>query len=347
MPTKNDIGTPSARQSILSRESTVTTSSLLPMISASIYCHAFMDQLLKEVILPFWTHTKARIPQSNLWILRYARGGQHLKLRLHVPDEDSMACAACLRNSVEKFLAGLPPQSEIERDPAAHLPPIDPEDCSDGLRPDRSLIWTRYRYLPELIGAEPLSGATGFEAAFVRCLAASTGFILENLIVTTSAEFPIKKRMTLALQLFLAAMAGVHPSVEIRTRYLAYQLEWLLRVSRDRARELAVFSRKVAESPDHQMALSPLVTASPPQYGSLGAWCHAVGDLICFCVNRLGRDDLSELDETSSNLVYFALSRVVHNAINPTAIGNSNEAYLCLLLQSALIRASVGGPGCS
>src|SRR5215203_852552 len=139
------------------RETAVRIPTLLPAISASIYCHEFVVGLLREVIVPFWKDTRTALPQSSLWLIRYARGGRHLKLRLHVHAGEHAACAARLQDAVETFFAGLPAPSERERDTAAHLPPIDPEDDADELRPDRRLIWTRYRHLPELIGAEPLS----------------------------------------------------------------------------------------------------------------------------------------------------------------------------------------------
>lgn len=320
-------------------ETVVGIPDLLPTISASVYCHGFVDELLREVILPFWKSTKTTFPQSCIWVIRYARGGQHLKLRLHVPAEAHVAVATRLQNAVEIFFAGLPAPSGIERDIAAYLPPIDPEDDVEDLRPDRSLIWTRYRYLPEMIGAKPLSAATGFESVFVRCRAASTEVVLAWLDDLRNDEIHMRKRMTLALQLLLAAVGGVHPHAEIRARYLTFQRDWLLRVNRDREQALAILDRKVGMLPEQQRALVPLVTAVFPQDGMLGCWCRAVEDLVRFCLNQLKQQDLSELDGPSEDLVYFAISRIVHNAMNPIAIGLWNETYLCHLLGSALTRA--------
>jgi hypothetical protein len=327
----------------MGRELVTESPDLLPVISASIYCHGFVDGLLREVILPLWKSTKTALPQSSLWVIRYARGGQHLKIRLHAPAEAHAAIATRLQDAVETFFAGLPAPAGVERDAAAYLPPIDPEDHADGVQPDRSLIWTRYRYLPELIGAEPLSAAAGFEAAFVRCRAASTEVMLDWLDALESVEIPMRKRMALALQLFLAAVCGVHPQAATRARYLTFQRDWLLRVSPDREQALALLERKVDALPAQQTTLGPLVTATPPQDGALGTWCHAMGDLVRFCLDQLERQDLSNLDGASEVLVYLAISRVVHNAMNPTAIGASNEAYLCHLLRSTLVRARTNG----
>jgi|GEM_PF-4063822 len=310
-----------------------------PILSASIYCHGFLDELLREVILPFWKVTKTVIPQSRLWVIRYARGGQHLKIRFHVPVEVQVTTAARLEDAVDRFFSGLPAPSGVERDIAAHLPPIDPEDHAADLRPDRSLLWTRYRFLPELIGAEPLSAAPGFEAVFVRCRAASTEVTLDWLDDLETGEIPMRKRMALALQLFLAAVCGVHPQAETRARYLIFQRDWLLRVSPDREQTLVLLERKVDEVLAKHSALGPLFTATFPQDGVLGSWYRAVGDLVRFCLDQLKRQDLSELDSASENLIYFAICRVVHNAMNLTAIGLLNEAYLCHLLGSALARA--------
>jgi hypothetical protein len=325
------------------REAVVRFPDLLPVISASIYCHGFVEGLLREVIVPFWKSTKTTLPQSNLWVIRYARGGQHLKLRLHVPADEHVACAARLQDVVEMFFAGLPAPSECERDAAAHLPPIDPEDSADGLRPDRRLIWTRYRYLPELIGAEPLSAASGFEAAFVRCLSASTEVVLDWLDTLGNKDLSSGRQMNIALKLLLAAVAGIHPYPETRAHYLAYQRDWLLRVSRNRELALALFEYKAGTFSAQQTTLGALLTGTPPCDGALGIWSRAIGDLVRFCLEQVGQQDLSTLDQESEQLVYFALSRLVHNAMNPTAIGASNEAYLCHLLRSALVRTWTNG----
>jgi hypothetical protein len=321
------------------REVVAESAVLLPEVSASIYCHGFIDELLRQVILPFWKRTRIALPQSYLWVLRYDRGGQHIKIRLHAPVESHSVAAIHLRDAVGAFFAGLPSPAGDERDAAAHLPPIDPEDRADGLRPDRGLIWTQYRYSPELVGAEPLSAAPGFEVAFVRCRAASTEVVLDWLDTLESDEIPMRKRMVLSLQLFLAAVCGVHPHPETRARYLTFQRDWLLRVNLDREQALRLLERKVKGLPEHQAALGPLVTASSFRDGVLGDWCRAVEALTHFCLNRLGGRSLPELDGPAENLVYSVISRAVHNAMNLAAIGTSNEAYICHLLRSALTRA--------
>jgi hypothetical protein len=311
----------------------------LPIISANIYCHGLLDELLRQTILPFWRSTKVALPQSCLWVIRYARGGQHLKIRLHVPAEMRMVITTLLGDAVEKFFSELSPSTGVERDAAAHLPPIDPEDQADGLRPDRSLIWTRYYYSPELIGAESLSAAAGFEAVFIRCRAAATEVALDWLEALDTGEIPMRKRMALAIKLLLAAVCGVHSHAEMRVRYLNFQRDWLLRVNLDSKQALTFLERKTDELLTQQIALGPLVTATSLRGGVLGTWCEAIGDLVRFCLDQLNRQDLSDLDSTSEILVYFVISRVVHNAMNLAAIGTSNEAYICQLLKSALVRS--------
>jgi lantibiotic biosynthesis dehydratase-like protein len=323
----------------MKHKAAVEPPSLLPMISASIYCHGSVDELLQQVIRPFWRDIKVMLPQACLWVIRYARGGQHLKIRLHAPAEVHGTAANHLREVVEAFFAELPLSAKDERDAAEYLPPIDPEDHAGGLRPDRSLIWTRYRYSPELVGAEPLSSATGFETVFVHCRAAATEVTLDWLEALDSGEISMRKRMALALQLFLAAIYGIHSHADTRVRYLTFQRDWLLRINLDREQALMLLERKVEELVAQQKALGPLVTATSLPEGVLGAWCEAVGSLVRFCLDQFGRQDISDLDSDSEALIYFAISRIVHNAMNLVAIGISNEAYICQLLKSALVRS--------
>jgi hypothetical protein len=312
-----------------------------PVISANIYCYGFIDELLRQVVLPFWKSTRVELPESRLWLIRYDRGGQHLKIRFHAPVEWHGNVVTHLRKAVESFFSELPSPAGNERDAAAHLPPIDPEDYVDGLRPDRNLVWTSYRYSPELVGAEALSSADGFEAAFVRCRVASTEVTLEWLDALESGEIPMKRRMSLALQIVLAAVHGVHPATDMRARYLTFQRDWLLRVNRDRELALALLERKVDEILEQQTVLGSLITATCFREGALGHFCQAVAALTCFCLNRLDGRDLSALDGPSEVLIYSALSRVIHNAMNLAAIGTSNEAYICHLLRSVLARAQM------
>ena len=321
-------------------------SGLLPMISASIYCHGCIDTLLSEVILPFWKATKAFCPQSSLWVSRYARGGQHLKVRLYLPREEHNKAMKILESLVEMFFSRLSAPAGDGRDAAAYLPPIDPEDYAEGLRPDRNLVWTRYRYLPEQVGAEPLSSAIGFETAFVRCRAASTEVMLCWLDDLGHGGIAMRKRMALALQLFLVATLAVHSRVEARIRYLTFQRDWLLRVIPDREQVLALLERKVEALVSQRENLNLLVADRAPNDGVFGSWSRAVSDFVRFCLRQTGRQDLVEVDGGGSqDPICFAISRLIHNAINPIGIGILNEAYLCHLLTVVHLNSrSQGGP---
>lgn len=334
---------PPQRSNATGCEDTIEAPEPLPAISASIYCHGFVDELLREAVHPFWKGVKATFPCSCLWVVRYDRGGQHLKIRLHVPARAHAALERRLEEAVERFFAGLPAVAGEGRDAATHLPPVDLEDHAEELRPDRSLIWTKYRYFPELIGAGPLSAAPGFEAAWIRCRAVATEAALDWLDGFEGVKISVQKRMYFGLQLLLAAVYGVHPRVETRARYLAFQRDWLLRVSRDRDQALALLERKANALPEQLTALHPLVVAASSQAVALDGWSYAVRDLVRFCLDQLGRQDLADLEEASGELIYLALSRAVHNALNPIALGVSNEAYICHLLRSALTRVQPDG----
>lgn len=292
------------------------------VFSANLYCHGAVDQALRELILPFWQTLRGCHPGAELWLVRYAKGGEHLKIRLFA-ESGTAALAARLEAAAQEFLAAVPMASDGLRDPARDLPAIDPEDGGGELRTDRTWLRTRYRYRPEHVGAEPLSAAAGFGAIHQRCRVAATAVLLDWLERHADAEATPGRRLVLATRLLATGVAAAHPAATDQARAFTFQRDWLLRVVADPRGARVLFECKTAERPaDAGFARAAQAVDSAP----LAEWHAAIAALAAF-----GADWCRARGEepASAALVELAVCRLIHNGVNLIGIGLSNEAYLC------------------
>src|SRR4051812_36808733 len=59
-----------------------------PIISANLYDFRRLDRVIARFVVPFLLAAEAKALDQPfyLWMLRYLRGGEHLKIRVHAPD---------------------------------------------------------------------------------------------------------------------------------------------------------------------------------------------------------------------------------------------------------------------
>ncbi len=132
-----------------------------PLISANIYCAGQIDSLIGGAIAPFWRDLSSHSDAASfyLWLLRYDKGGEHLKIRLHGRGEIQAHVAELLQDSVASFFADQPPTEQAghtgsakESPLTSRLPPIDVEDEAGASVPNRTLVFTQYRRSPISLG---------------------------------------------------------------------------------------------------------------------------------------------------------------------------------------------------
>lgn len=195
-------------------------------ISANIYC-GDLDGLIRGAVTPFRTRLREELRGPwSLWMMRYTRGGQHLKVRLHGPEDEAPRVRALLAEVVEPWLAALP-----EGDPAARVSrpkatPVDEEDEAREDRPDRTLLWTTYRRSPVSLGPSGVLRADdGFVGRMTVCLSAGAELVVQALAEPLSAS----ARLKTLLRLVAGAVTAVEADPERRAAYLTYHRDWLLR----------------------------------------------------------------------------------------------------------------------
>lgn len=197
-----------------------------PTISANIYC-ADLDGLIREAVAPFRARLggELRGPWS-LWMMRYTRGGQHLKVRLHGPADEAPRARALLAEMVEPWLAAQPEADPARRVSRPRATPVDPEDETAEDHPDRTLLWTTYRRSPVSLGPSGvLREDDGFAGRMTACLSAGADVVIDTLAEPLSAS----ARLKALLRLVAGAVTAVETDPERRARYLTYHRDWLLR----------------------------------------------------------------------------------------------------------------------
>ncbi len=326
-----------------------------PLVTANVYCDGLIDELLHGAIGPFWLRRAAADAgeRGALWFARASRGGEHLKIRLYGPAARRQALRRRLGAAVERFLAGLPPPAPspaaaAERDPHSEQFPIDLEDECQVAYPDRTLLWTRFRRLPAILGRLPTADDPLHEELFTRCLTIGSELMLERFVAASGGRIAKSERLGLALKLFVAAVAALGLDAARRLDYLCYHRDWLLAVfDLEPATTVEKLDRHARAQGAALAALRPLLApAAGDQAGRpLAAdpwlcWQDGFTRLFARLLARAGGEDRLA-DGYWRDQVFAAPFKLLHAHTNMLALGPLDEASLCQLLVRACDEGSV------
>lgn len=361
-----------------------------PGLSANLYAAGLLDAALLQVVAPAWRRHRRRSPDCphHLWTLRYSRGGEHLKIRIHGPEAHQAGDAArgC---SLAGFRAGIeehtarwlerlgPVQDDAPRPERQDAPPLDAED-EDEPPPDRTLLWTRYRRSPVVLGPPPLCDDDRHAALLTRCLARGLELLLSQVEGgdDPAAELGFNTRHTFLLQALVPALG--HLESDQRQAYLAYHRNWLIRFpllkvsgGPDRAQGvLAQMEEKVeamgsSTEPLRRTAIdhwdSPPAEggeprrddrrgegprngggASPGDAPPFQAWSAAVAELLARG-RELGETVEGRVDPYAPAITFPVLFKALHGLANQLGLNAVNEAFAHhLLLQTVWPERRVG-----
>ncbi|MFS8064935.1 MAG: lantibiotic dehydratase C-terminal domain-containing protein, partial [Byssovorax sp.] len=146
-----------------------------PLLTANVYCAGRLDHVLHRGVAPFWRRLREghAEQQAYLWCVRYPRGGEHLKIRVHAPEARSSALRSSLEAAVSDALAELGAATTATAPPRPDgALPIDVEDEGTEAHADPSFLWTHYRRSAVSFGGGPLLDDDRYVALFTRCLGA-------------------------------------------------------------------------------------------------------------------------------------------------------------------------------
>jgi hypothetical protein len=228
-----------------------------PALTANLYCAGGLDEVLFRVVAPFWRELRLQDPERlcYLWVVRYGRGGEHLKIRVHGPEDLLSRQRELLEARAAAFFSSLPepaalPPNEVNRE----SPPIDEEDKAGGGHPDRTLLWTTYVRSHVSLGGKPFLSGDRYAALLTRCLAAGCDLILAQ-EPGPGGALPHGVRQRTLLKALVAGLGALRLPAEAWNDYLAYHRDWLLRfvLPKERRAELQSLEQ-IRQRIDEQVA---------------------------------------------------------------------------------------------
>jgi hypothetical protein len=310
-----------------------------PALSVSCYADGILDAAVREGVSPLLQALQARNDAPwSLWFIRYSRGGEHLKLRLHGPTDEVSSICALVSETVGVWLRTVPVAAASgARRSRPDAPAIDPEDETECEYPDRTLIWTRYRRSTVSLGPAPLLEDDDYTSHLVASLAAGA----EIAVCALEGPEPVTSgaRQRPLLRALAEGLGALPLSADRRSEYLAYHRDWLLRFLAGGADEVEA-GRGALEAESDRMgaavvqlsgALQSAWTAGapPPPAASFAASLVALHGTL----ERFRGDAAYDVDPFARGPLFPALFKAFHGLANQLGIAAREEAFvhhLCL-----------------
>jgi hypothetical protein len=328
-----------------------------PLITANIYCSGRLDEVLQRCLVPFLEEARRIAPSDSvyLWTMRYPRGGEHLKVRLHAPPPYGAPLGDALAQAAAQFLATLveptatgastdKPDPAPKRDAA---PSIDRED--EASHPDRSFVPTTYQRSHVSLGAPPFLLDDRYAARVTYCLGQGCQITLNALGAHAAQQVPFRIRQTTLLKTIVGALAGAGWSPEQRIAYLAYHRNWLIRFllaktqqGNERVTELlAQFAQNVTRLGQGMRAIEQMAAAqwARPQgtddtVAPADAWRRGIHDLALYVSSFADRPEY-RVDPFARDQAFAAVFKVLHGLANQLGLKPFDESFAHHLLLHA------------
>lgn len=318
-----------------------------PVVTANLYCEGLQDQAVHHVLAPLASRIHAHGPDHRLWFVRYAKGGEHLKVRLHGPETSVPVLCDLLAGITEEFLATLPARlGDTERTDERHLPPIDEEDAARKLHPDRSLLWTVYRRSFISLGGKPFLDDDRYVSLVTSCLGRGCEVILDSCQPGPERRSLPKSRQPILLKLIIGALAAPTFPADARVAYLGYHRDWLVRAMTERAnvdsrKQEALLGQFDQQAEKMGSALDPLREVVAARWSADGgvyepegidaAWQRSVGALVEYA-SQFQDDPDYRLDPFATQVSFSPVFKVLHGISNQVGLNMLNEALTYHLL---------------
>jgi hypothetical protein len=298
-----------------------------PDVTLSVYCSGRLDDVIRGGLQPFLHHLEARGGRDGayLWFLRYARDGEHLKVRLHGPEATREARRQLLDEDLRSFLRGL--EAATGASPARLLEPGSPaidEDEGSGERRDRSLVWTAYRRSHLSFGGGPFLQEGRYLELFTRCLGAGCEMVIEALANDQDAAVSHLARFETHLGLLRGALQGLAFEEERRRSYLLYHRDGLIRHLVSKSPAPAALARTLLDRCDSQLEQLDEEEGRPTAARGGRRWAASVRELFEQAA-RLGRDSTYRIDPFAEEAAFPPLFKVLHGVANALGLNPLNE----------------------
>lgn len=319
-----------------------------PLVSASIYAEGLLDFVFHQGLQPFWRLVREAGLDCLPWLMRYGRRGEHWKVRLHASPRDEEALRGTLTRCTQgafSMLAG--GSADSSRAFWKDSPPLDAEDSTPDLQPDRSLLWTSYRRHALTFGPDPFPRDDRWVERFIHTLSAGCRWLLDSSRPGEDGAVPFVGRQRSLLLLVATALNGDDFSLEETRSYLAYHRDTLIRyllsnsevdVDAKVAQILESFSRQTA-------AAEPMVTpilscrripGERSEEAALLPWKSAFREAVKYLDTVGGEDDVRSLDPFAEQSRFPLVFKLFHGIANIIGMTKLSEACAFHLLLEAL-----------
>jgi hypothetical protein len=314
-----------------------------PAVTVNIYASGLLDELLHDAIAPFWAQVQKVSRDANcyLWVMRYARGGEHLKVRLHGSPEAANSLRPLLFEHAERFLENarrLSPGATRRENPKS--PPIDLEDKAETPFPDLSIIGTTYGRTYVSFPASPWLEDDQLIGLASQCLAATTSIFMAKLM--EHGPLSENQRQSLLAKTLVRALRllgwGDHSSA---AEYLAFHRDWLLRFFiPESAKELSLRNRFDVQA-NQGVAQETLARFIEQEWGEGGGsyedtpWLQTLSRLGAYAESFQSHGDY-QIDPFTRNVTFPPVFKMFHGMANQFGVPPLHEAYVHHLLIATL-----------
>lgn len=314
-----------------------------PAVTASVYGSGILDGVLRDGFAPLFHVVDAGLsPEWEGWVIRYARRGEHLKLRLHGPPAEAGAMRELVSETIGAALVDLhPSHAPPLRLGRPKAPPIDEHDEPEDDHPDYTLAWTAYRRSAVSLGPDPWLRDDGLVGRLTGCLAAGARLALEVLEEAGPVGPTPAERQRVLVRAVVEGLAGLPVD---RAGYLAYHRDWLLRfVAGDAAREAAAragFDAQAARAAGTVARLSEALEDGwrAPPAGPSGPFAARLAELHRYAAGFQG-DAAYATDPFAPGVAHPPLFKALHGLANQLGVAPAAEAFVHhLLLRAAAAR---------
>ncbi|MEM6453510.1 MAG: lantibiotic dehydratase C-terminal domain-containing protein [Acidobacteriota bacterium] len=318
-----------------------------PLLTANIYCSRRLDELVKGAIVPFWAgiDAEAKAAGCRLWLMRYAKRGEHLKVRIHGPEAFKEHLKTSLEAAVARhFDASKDDIGEWVSNPG--VPPIDVEDQPAEDHEDRTLLFTTYQRSPVCFGEPTFCADERHVGLYCQAMAAQTELLLDRSAPYAGHPDFSQRRQNLLIQQVIAALAAIDfDDAEIRA-YLRHHRGWLTRsmVARGDARTTseqsvaAFFGNKIQRMGRAVEGLAQLFANREQLLASadphMARWRETVGAYFDHVKTYRG-DPRYDFDPYTDDHAFLPLYKILHIGSNQLGFRISGEAFVYYLLAAA------------
>ncbi|MCU1255631.1 MAG: hypothetical protein JWM83_1930 [Candidatus Angelobacter sp.] len=310
-----------------------------PIMSANIYASSQLDQVISEVVLPFWRRVQTMVQDQRilLWLARYSRRGEHLKIRIHGEPRHTDLFRLFLEAPAREYFSSKEPAPPgVGKPPNSSAPPIDMEDEAATPATDHTLVWTNYRRTAVSLPGLPWLEDDEFVVRACRCLSAACSRLLDAVESGPLQSTVERQRLLVPILISGAASAGLadHQASE----YFRYHRDWLLRFFlHSRQEEQEVLERFESLVAGDSRTVEQLSEFLAEEYDVCATsrredpWRASVVELASYAGKFAGISDYLT-DPFASSTLSVPLFKIFHGAANQLGLPPLQEAYVHHLL---------------